>query len=101
MTLIEKDETFIEGRIRWKAKQYSVPNAKTYFANEWPNLAAPLLARVPNDSEIGIPILVFTTEGHDWSVLGTKGIGGEIDGSWREAQYCDIDHASFLKGQQG
>ena len=82
------DESLLESRMRRVAKTYGLPNRTAYFLSQGKDTTTQDL--VPRSSTIGKPILVFTTAGTNYTVLGSTGLGGLVAGTWCEVPYVDI-----------
>ena len=86
-----KDDAFLQGRIRWAAKRHGLPSSHAFFVSDQRDSAASLLERIPKDSRIGEAVLIFATAGSDWSVVSSRGVGGELEGRWHEVPFAEID----------
>jgi hypothetical protein len=86
-----KDDAFLQGRIRWAARRHGLPSSHAFFVSHQRDSAASLLERIPKDSRISEPVLIFATAGPDWSVDSSRGLGGEIEGRWHEIPFVESD----------
>ena len=85
------DDAFFGAIIRRAAKTYGLPCRSAFFVSEQADTAAPHLQRIPKSSRIGDPVLIFLTSGRDWSVVASRGVGGEVDDRWCEVPFAEID----------
>lgn len=83
---MNKTESFIEERIRWRAKQHGLPKQNTYF---WEDASEPLREWLV--CEVGKPVLVSSLSNQHFTVLCTKGliIGNQSDSL--SIKYMEID----------
>ena len=77
---MEKTEQFLEGRIKWRASQHSLPNKSVLlFENLSDQIKNKYLIHF-DENDSGKIIFLFTDSKNNWTVLGTKMIIG-FDGT--------------------
>ena len=94
------DDAFFGTIIRRAAKTYGLPCGNAFFVSEQRDARAPHLQRIPKGSRIGDPVLIFLTEGPDWSVVASRGLGGEMEGRWYEVPFAEIDGMTGFPEEQ-
>lgn len=77
-------------RIIHKARKFNLPGPNSFLADEPHPEFSDLLGRVPTDTKIGKPVLVFVRDSENWCFLAEAGIGGFTDAAFKEVAYHTI-----------
>ncbi|MDO6433497.1 hypothetical protein Q4E93_22985 [Flavitalea sp. BT771] len=74
--LMKKTDEFIESKLIWKAKQYSLPTEFAFYFNDLSNdIQVPFLAQIDILTS-GKPVLLFTRRTEEWTLICTRQVIG-------------------------
>lgn len=73
---MEKSESFIENRIKWRAAQHKLPNKRVFLFESLDEKTRMKYLSLLNPENTGKIVLLFTDSEGNWTALGTKMIIG-------------------------
>ncbi|MBS1602942.1 MAG: hypothetical protein JST42_09760 [Bacteroidetes bacterium] len=75
--LMKKTEEFIENKLIWKAKQYSLPTEFAFYFKDLSNdVQSSFFAQIDVTTS-GKPVLLFTSQAKEWTLICTRQVIGK------------------------
>ena len=76
MTMLNKSDDYIQNRLIWKARKYSLPLEYSFFYSDLSPEIKKYLSVHINTESAGMPVLFFTRPSKEWSLLCTQELIG-------------------------
>lgn len=87
---MHKTESFIEGRIRWRASTGDLPNKRVLFFKDLDKKTRIRYLSELNGQDTGKIVLLFTHKKKNWTAIGTKMIFGFDGNRFNAIAYKEI-----------
>jgi hypothetical protein len=94
---MQKDHAFVSSRIVWALRKHKLPGLHTALYDAAADLPQGLRT-VADAGTIGTPVACCIQSREQWTLLGTEGIAGSIDGRRSYVSFADVRAVSTVKG---
>lgn len=94
MTMLIKTDEYISNKLIWSAKRNLLPSEYSFFYNDLPHEQQKHLSAYADPELVGIPVLLFTNPGKEWTLICTKQLVGFDNHNFYSLPFKEVVHVT-------